>query len=239
MRASLPTDGGGAEATNGQRSDASGRVLSRLIAGTAALRAENEELRVELARLTTLTRGELDPWPNAGDTLTAEIIDLRAQVELLQEQASTDALTGLANRRAWDAGLRNEVARARRARTPLCVALIDLDRFKAHNDSHGHLAGDRLLVEVASAWREQIREIDLLSRWGGDELALLLPHCPPAGATEVIERLMASTPGEQRCTTGIAWWDAHEAPEALLDRADQELCRAKQIRTGTPQTGQT
>ena len=87
-------------------------------------------------------------WPLSGretETLTRE-------VRALARLALTDSLTGLGNRRTWDQQLSHELARARRSNEPLSVALLDLDDFKAFNDDHGHQAGDRLLIGVASAW---------------------------------------------------------------------------------------
>jgi len=81
--------------------------------------------------------------------------------------ARTDALTGLPNRRAWDEELERELARAKRYGGRLCLAMIDLDHFKRFNDREGHQAGDRLLADSATAWREQLRPSDLLARYGG------------------------------------------------------------------------
>ena len=95
-------------------------------------------------------------WPTCSTLLAAEAAvaieraDLLARLEAI---ARTDDLTGLANRRAWDELLPTELARAARDGAPLCVAMLDLDRFKAYNDEHGHQAGDRLLKAAAGAWR--------------------------------------------------------------------------------------
>jgi diguanylate cyclase (GGDEF)-like protein len=111
-------------------------------------------------------------------------------VRALARLALTDALTGLGHRRTWDQQLSHELARARRSNEPLSVALLDLDDFKAFNDDHGHQAGDRLLIGVTSAWGSELRDVDVLCRWGGDKFAALLRD--PADA--VIARLAARTP---------------------------------------------
>jgi diguanylate cyclase (GGDEF)-like protein len=132
--------------------------------------------------------------------------------------------------RGWDEQLARELARARRSREALSVALLDLDNFKAFNDAHGHQAGDRLLLEAAAAWYGQLRDVDILCRWGGDEFAVLLPACPRAQADEVIARLRAATPSQQCCAAGVASWDGSETSEDLLGRADNALFDAKGVR---------
>ena len=155
---------------------------------------------------------------------------LTEQVRVLARLARTDPLTGLANRRGWDEQLARELARARRSGETLSVALLDLDNFKAFNDAHGHQAGDRLLLEAAAAWNGQLRDVDILCRWGGDEFAALLPACPQAQADEVIARLRAATPRQQCCAAGVAGWDGSETSEGLLERADKALLEAKGAR---------
>ena len=109
----------------------------------------------------------------------------------------------------------------------MSVALLDLDHFKAFNDSRGHQAGDQLLMEAARAWVGQIRDADLIARYGGEEFALLLPDCPVIEAHGIVERLRQVTPGEETCSVGIACWDGSESPDALIARADRALYGAK------------
>jgi diguanylate cyclase (GGDEF)-like protein len=146
---------------------------------------------------------------------------------VLETAALTDALTGLPNRRAYDSQLERELARAARQRTPVCVAMLDLDHFKRFNDTHGHAGGDRLLREAGARWSAELRGSDLLARHGGDEFTLLLPDCDePAGLT-LVERLRAATPPGQTVSTGLATWDGEEPAAALLARADAALYEAK------------
>ncbi len=147
-------------------------------------------------------------------------------LERLGNLARTDDLTGLPNRRAWQELLQRESALARRSGNPMTVALLDLDRFKQYNDSHGHLAGDRLLVSVASAWRSALRETDVLARWGGDEFVLLLPNCTLRQTEALLERMRVSCPSAS-FSAGMAESDGDWLPEALLAMADDELYRAK------------
>jgi diguanylate cyclase (GGDEF)-like protein/PAS domain S-box-containing protein len=149
-------------------------------------------------------------------------------LERLARMARTDELTGLPNRRAWDEEMVRELARARRQETPLTVAMVDLDFFKAYNDAHGHQAGDRLLKEAAGAWRAVLRETDLLARYGGEEFAIALPGCGLDEAERLVERLRAVTPRGESCSAGLAGWSRKETVEALLGRADEALYEAKQ-----------
>ena len=146
----------------------------------------------------------------------------------LAEVARTDDLTGLANRRSWDESLARELARAKRERTPLTIGIVDLDRFKDYNDVHGHQAGDRVLKQLAAAWRQELRATDVLARYGGEEFALALPGCDLDDATGLIERLRAAMPAEQTASAGLAVWDGEETAEALFGRADRALYAAKE-----------
>lgn len=154
----------------------------------------------------------------------AERETLLAEVETM---ARSDALTGLSNRRVLDEALPREMARARRSESPLCLAIVDIDRFKDFNDANGHLAGDAVLRECAAAWDSRLRGEDTLVRFGGDEFLAVLPGCTPENATEILERLRGATPEDQTCSAGLALWDGVESPDELLGRADAALYLAK------------
>jgi diguanylate cyclase (GGDEF)-like protein/PAS domain S-box-containing protein len=110
----------------------------------------------------------------------------------LQQLVNVDSLTGLANRRRFDQGLSQEWRRAARERTPLSLVLVDIDRFKEFNDRYGHLAGDDCLRRVAGVLAEHCRRSgDLVARYGGEEMVLLLPTTTPAGA-EIVARACRS-----------------------------------------------
>ena len=145
----------------------------------------------------------------------------------LRAQAATDPLTGLPNRRGWELALDRELARAKRRSSPLCVAVLDLDRFKNLNDEQGHLAGDRVLKEVASTWLGLVRESDVLARYGGDEFAVILPDCGPNKAHEIVDRLCGAHAGSMSCSAGMATLQASDTTDDLIDRADRALYRAK------------
>jgi len=150
----------------------------------------------------------------------------------VRRSARTDALTGLANRRAWEEIISREVARADRGQRPLCVALIDLDDFKLLNDEQGHLAGDRFLQRTAAAWQHAIRGGDVLTRFGGDEFAVLLPDTEPGRAAEALERLRAATPDEVHFSAGLAPWREGDHGDELVARADAALYEAKRLGKG-------
>src|SRR5690348_6753398 len=145
----------------------------------------------------------------------------------VREMATHDSLTGLSNRRVLEEQLPREMARARRTQSPLCVALIDIDHFKAYNDTHGHLAGDEVLRECARAWDQSLRGEDTIVRFGGEEFLVLLPNTGPEEAAEVVERLRERTPRDQTCSAGLASWDFVESADDLLGRADAALYLAK------------
>jgi diguanylate cyclase (GGDEF)-like protein/PAS domain S-box-containing protein len=156
--------------------------------------------------------------------IEAEREQLLGEVQSLARQ---DALTGLPNRRVLDEALPRELARARRAESPLCLALLDLDHFKVYNDTHGHLAGDEALRESAIAWESSLRGEDLIVRFGGEEFLVLLPGCSLEQARATVERLRDATAHGQTCSAGIACWDYRESPDELVRRADEALYLAK------------
>ncbi|GAA2343340.1 GGDEF domain-containing protein [Dactylosporangium salmoneum] len=150
--------------------------------------------------------------------------ELEAQTRRVSELSLTDELTGLPNRRAWNAELPAAVERARRGGSGLTVVMIDLDHFKRYNDEHGHPAGDRLLKSAAAAWSGVLRRTDTLARYGGEEFVALLPGADPL---PIVRRLMEVTPLSQTFSAGVARWDGRETSDELLARADVALYEAK------------
>jgi diguanylate cyclase (GGDEF)-like protein len=146
--------------------------------------------------------------------------DLLAQ---MSDMASTDALTGLPNRRAWELRLQQALLEGE----AVTLAMLDLDRFKEYNDTHGHPAGDRLLRETAAVWREELRAGDFLARIGGEEFGLLLAATVAGDATAVVERLRERMPYRQTCSAGVVTLLAGESAESLVARADEALYASK------------
>ena len=150
---------------------------------------------------------------------------LRSRMDAL---ALSDSLTGLVTRRVWDEEVPRELARARRADSPLSLAVIDLDHMGAFNMVRGEREGDRLLKETAARWRGELREVDLLARLEGTEFGVLLPSCGLGEAVDVLDRVRAATPRGQTASAGVARWDGEEPSELLLIRAQDALATAKE-----------
>jgi two-component system cell cycle response regulator len=157
----------------------------------------------------------------------------------LERLAAVDPLTEAYNRRFGLGRLREEFSRAVRAESPLGVLMLDLDRFKAVNDTYGHLVGDRVLRAVARACRRHVREGDVLIRYGGEEFLVLLPGAGPLDVSQVGERIrraVAETSvldGEQAVSVtvsvgGATYGDAMDSPESLVAQADRALYEAKE-----------
>ncbi|MCB9616311.1 MAG: GGDEF domain-containing protein [Sandaracinus sp.] len=164
---------------------------------------------------------------------TAILRRLRVRQAELERLGRTDALTGLANRVVFFERLAAEVERAQRHTLPLSVLVIDVDHFKAVNDRHGHLAGDAALRALAARLAREGRASDLLARYGGEELTMVLPHTDTEGAKVVAERLRRAAHeihvGERPLTVsiGVAQRRDSESHDALLGRADDALYDAK------------
>lgn len=161
----------------------------------------------------------------------------------LVNQARIDPKTGLINAGTWQREAHIEITRAARTRTPLTVAIIDIDHFKAVNDTYGHLTGDQVLAATAASLRRHLREYDMIGRFGGEEFTVLLPHTTAAEAQEITERLRENIaagtvltgqdgtgqrPVSVTVSIGIAALDAacHDLT-SLLAAADAALYRAK------------
>jgi diguanylate cyclase (GGDEF)-like protein len=161
----------------------------------------------------------------------------------LLADARADSKTGLLNAATWERGATSELARAMRTGTQLAVALLDIDRFKMINDTHGHLIGDEVLKEIAHTLKTMLREYDLAGRFGGEEFALLLPQTRAVDAFRIAERIRSAisglsiiapgaTGGERVHVTvsiGVAALDSGGKREyaELMAAADAALYRAK------------
>lgn len=166
--------------------------------------------------------------PTMGLAIQAIVERVRQANSDLEALARRDPLTGLFNRRGFAELADREIVRARRTNEPLAVAMIDLDHFKRFNDTHGHAGGDRLLTQAALAWGEELRDIDLMARWGGEEFIILLPRCPIQVGEIVADRVRVATPEQQTCSVGVAQWRPTESLTDAIGRADEALYRAKE-----------
>jgi two-component system cell cycle response regulator len=161
---------------------------------------------------------------------------LRAEVDRARRDANRDALTRLYNRRYLDADLARRVERAEHGHHGFSAVLLDIDHFKSVNDEHGHGLGDQVLALVAACLSAQLREGDLVCRYGGEEFCVVLPATSLADARSCAERLrlavqrLACPPlpvGQPTVSLGVAEWTVGETPTELLERADAALYRAK------------
>ena len=194
--------------------NATSRLLMLLAMGTMTSRIHGDQRRLRAAN--------------------RRLAELLGDAERL---ARTDALTGLANARAFIERLRQEVARAQREGTPLCLGYVDVDNLKVINDAYGHAAGDELLREVAQAIRQSVRASDVAARLGGDEFAVLFvgmrQDAAEAAAGRLLERLRRLDdlhPGRKLgASIGVAMYGAPpETAEEMIRAADAAMYDAKQ-----------
>lgn len=198
---------------------AGGRVWGALTAGSGEPRAFGAAEERRLAAFAELA--------------AIAVANAEARAELAR-LAETDALTGLANRRAFTKGLAGEVERARRHGHLLTLVILDLDGFKSINDTHGHQVGDRVLAEVGRHLAATSRAGELVARIGGEEFAWVLPQVDAGGARAPVERARAAIAGIRvegvsgiTCSAGICDLSAAGDVDELQRRADRALYQAK------------
>jgi len=185
------------------------RWLSRFVLklgrwrATLAMTLVVTALSVAMAELVILALGRGNPFvaaftatlcavvltPLVGSFVLRLVFELDRTRQRLTVLATHDDLTGVHNRRHFMDVVQREWDRARRYNTPAALLLIDADHFKRVNDSHGHLCGDELLRCIARTVGQQLRQADVLARFGGEELIVFLPHTDPLGALDVAERI--------------------------------------------------
>ena len=169
-------------------------------------------------------------------TVSAEASALAEHNSALKEVAQTDPLTGLLNRRGFFEAV--EAKLAGKPQADLSVLVLDIDRFKTINDTHGHAVGDVVIKGVANLCRQQGRDSDLVARFGGEEFVIFLPNCPGPAArarAERLRRLIAETlittdagPVSVTVSIGVGLFTANDdAINKVIDRADKALYRAK------------
>lgn len=190
-----------------------------------------------MALNSRVTRGELQELRARAEATHAEVDQLRKELDRASAQARHDPLTGSLNRKGFAEAIDREIARARRQDSPLCIALLDLDNFKAINDRLGHAAGDEALVHLAEVTRQVMRPQDQLARYGGEEFIILLPDTELAEAVKAMERLQRELTtryflkDQERVlitfSAGVAQLEGEQDSDETIHRADQAMYLAK------------
>ncbi|MNZ53101.1 putative diguanylate cyclase YfiN [compost metagenome] len=230
--------------------DIVGPLRSLATVAHAARRERSFDRRVPPAQIAELNElgndfnallDELESWRN----------HLQSENESLAHQASHDSLTGLPNRAFFEGRLSRTLRNANKYQEHMALLFLDSDNFKEINDSHGHAAGDEVLVSVATRVRAQLRENDLVARLGGDEFAVLLaPLHSLEDAQRIAEKIIASmrlpirlAEGQSIVTSlsvGIAYFpDDGRTPSELLNAADAAMYQAKRNTRGQWQMAET
>lgn len=199
------------------------RVVSSLAQETSRASERNRHLEQQLASSAT------------------RISKLRTELSDARESATTDSLTGLRNRRAFDSRLRLAIRKARSEEKPMCLLLLDVDHFKRFNDEHGHSTGDLVLRLVAGIIAENVKGRDVAARYGGEEFAVILTQVGLVGGLAVAEQIRGALEGKHLAakglqkrpnmvtlSVGVAQSCAADNSAALIERADAALYRAKQ-----------
>jgi len=157
---------------------------------------------------------------------------------VMRSYIECDGLTGLLNHAAFKGRLSTEISRATRQTEPFCLAMIDVDRFKAVNDSYGHMGGDRVLRTVAELLKRRLRRTDIIGRVGGDEFTMILPNTQIEAAVPLLDAMREAFSGVRHyadgreftatLSCGVVEYRRRESAEALSARADQALYQAKE-----------
>lgn len=186
---------------------------------------------------TMRSRDEMVAARREVEQAEARIHSLESQLEQLSELVREDQLTGSLNRRGLEDVYQREAARADRNGTPLCIAMLDLDNFKALNDTHGHSVGDEALVHLVKVVKQTLRTTDVIGRYGGEEFLILLPDTAIEEASAVLLRLQRELTkryfmqnNERLLITfsaGVALRAKGEEQSTLVKRVDEALYRAK------------
>ncbi|MBT4489391.1 MAG: GGDEF domain-containing protein [Rhodospirillaceae bacterium] len=197
-------------------------LIAQMVRQTQEMQEQNNLLRSQLAQSS------------------GKIEELRGNLEKVQHEATTDALTGIGNRKFFDIKLREMTEKSEREGGAVALLMFDVDHFKAFNDNHGHLVGDHVLRLVASTLKDSVKGRDVVARYGGEEFAIILSGADLRNAFKVADdirksvaqrRIIRKSSGEVfakvTISAGVALYRPGEALDDLIERSDAALYRAK------------
>ena len=212
-------------------------------AGSLGADADPEQVRGKLKSVLDNTQNFIEHNQKLEEELersTVVMQELQRDLELVKQQALTDGLTNLANRKAFDAEILRIAEEAQREEQTFCLILMDIDHFKAFNDNYGHQVGDQVLRLVAQTLIDGVKGRDVAARYGGEEFAILLPQTTLQGAIkvadslrtvvqgkELVNRNSGDTLGRVTLSAGVSEYTPAEEIENLIERADSALYTAK------------
>jgi diguanylate cyclase len=198
------------------------KLVGTLVTATQTMEARTRDLEGELQRSSE------------------EVGELKAKLDDVRKEALTDALTGISNRKAFDAEIASAMARAKKTGEPLCLFMCDIDRFKMFNDTWGHQTGDQVLRLVANCLSENVKGRDTAARYGGEEFGVILPQTALADAVAVAnsirmrvesKKLLKKSTGDIlgviTISIGVAQFAPNDTADSLIQRADACLYAAK------------
>ncbi len=205
---------------------------------------QHPELQAEVQKVMADTRStetsQRQFEHRMGDMMD-EVETLRKQLEQVREESLTDALTGIANRKAFDQQLEQVYQSSMQQQSPFCLVISDIDHFKKFNDTFGHLVGDKVLRYVATTIKSCVKGKDLAARFGGEEFVLILPQTELKDARVVADQIRQAVSvrelkdkrankdyGRITISLGVAQFQGDEQPLEILSRADQALYQAKE-----------
>ncbi|POR55172.1 GGDEF domain-containing protein [Bosea psychrotolerans] len=205
--------------------------------------ADRQRLREWVEALVLSTREEVTRKTQLEAQLrnsSNEIRNLREALEMTRAEALTDPLTGLANRRHFEEMLQKSIDQATLRREPFALVMADIDYFKKFNDAHGHLTGDQVLRLVARTMKDKFKEKAVITRFGGEEFAIILPESDLVAGKfgaetvrqalltrELVKRSTNENLGRITISLGVAGYRRGDTAGSLVDRADQALMQAK------------
>lgn len=187
-----------------------------------------------LGRYVGIAVAAMDYLSNIRDSMTSPVVISEEKSAFISSTSIKNELTNLFVRDVFDVILAKEVDELRRSGSQLCLLMIDIDDFKIVNDKHGHLAGDKVLKEIGATVLENIRDMDIAARYGGEEIAVIMPNAHIDNAYRVAERLRKSIEhlnfgwGSVTVSIGVCQADPnHTSAEKLINAADKALYKAK------------